>query len=448
MNSPEKLEQRIAQLEAENVRLRQESTELRKEVEELRRLLKAIVEPEKTLPSFVKENTHHRNKRPGREEGHEGASRPMPDQIDETTKAEICSCPDCSGKVTLIGSRDRIVEDVIPAKVKVTNVKVGRYWCKSCNKIVEAPVTFAFSGCRFGIRLYLLVTFLRIGLGMPMGKIQTLLRISYGMQISKGGISQMLARTALEFGAHYAQLIQDLRNSPYANCDETGWRIDGKNAWLWDFIGRMVAVYTIDRSRGRNVPKKILGKDYGGTVGSDFWSAYNFASDSQQKCHVHLKRNLRDTAKKKHHRSSFHPFKKKLKRILDDSIRLLEREPNLARRQKGKEELEARILALCNRGWADKDCKRLIKRLRRHATDLFTFLVKEGVTPDNNPAERGIRPAVVMRKNSYGNRSKKGAKTTAILLSTVETCKMREQNFLDWGQQYFEEKLSSGTSDR
>lgn len=372
----------------------------------------------------------------------------MPDQIDETKEAKICSCPDCKGRVAFIGNRARIIEDVIPAEVKVTKVLVGRYWCKACNKIVEAPVTSAFSCCRFGLRLHLLVTFLRISLGMPMGKIQMLLRISYGMEISKGGISQMLARTALEFGEHYTGLIQELRRSPYANCDETGWRIDGKNAWLWDFIGKMVAVYTINRSRGRDVPRKILGKDYGGTVGSDFWSAYNFASDSQQKCHVHLKRNLRDTAKKKHHRSSFHPFKKKLKRILDDGIRLLEREPSLAKRQEGKENFEARILALCNERWADKDCNRLIKRLRRHATDLFTFLVKEGVTPDNNPAERGIRPAVVMRKNSYGNRSKKGAETTAVLLSTVETCKLREQNFLDWGRQYFKERLSSGTSDR
>ena len=441
MNPIERLEQRIALLEAENARLRQE-------VQELRRLLKGIIEPEKKLPSFVKEDVHHRNKRPGRDEGHEGASRPMPDQIDETTKAELCSCPDCNGNVTFIGNRDRIVEDVIPAKVNVTKIRVGRYWCKVCNRIVEAPVTSAFPGCRLGLRLHLLVTFLRMGLGMPMGKIQMLLRISYGMKISKGGISQILARTALEFGEHYAELIEDLRKSPYVNCDETGWRIDGKNAWLWDFIGRMVAVYTIHRSRGRNVPKKILGKDYGGTVGSDFWSAYNFASDSQQKCHVHLKRHLREVVKKKHHRSSFHPFKKKLKRILDDSIRLWERKPSLARRQEGKEAFEARIITLCNEGWADKDCNRLIKRLRRHAKDLFTFLVVDGVTPDNNPAERGIRPAVVMRKNSYGNRSKKGAETTAVLLSTVETCKIRDQNFLEWGQQYFEERLSSETSNR
>lgn len=441
MSSIEKLEQRVAQLEAENTRLRQE-------VQELRRLLKAIAEPEKKLPPFVKEDVPHRNKRPGREEDHEGTSRPLPEKIDETKEATICCCPICSGKVAFIDSRKRIVEDIVPATVKATEIDIGRYWCNGCKKIVEAPVTDAFSGCRLGLRTYLLVTFLKMGLGMTIEKIQNLLQVSYGLKISKGGISQMLARTALEFGDHYAQLIRDLRGSSYANCDETGWRIDGKNAWLWDFIGKSVAVYTINRSRGRNVPRKILGKDYGGTVGSDFWSAYNIASDSQQKCHAHLKRDLHETAKKKHHRSSFYGFKKKLKRILDDSIRLWEREPELAKRQKGKLHFEARILALCSQKWADKDCNRLIKRLRRHAKDLFTFLVKDGVTPDNNIAERGIRPAVVMRKNSYGNRSKKGAETTAVLLSAVETCGMRDQNFLQWGQQYFEERLSSGTSNR
>ncbi len=448
MTSLERLEQRIALLEAENAKLRQEIQGLRKENEELRRLLKAIVEPKKEPPPFVKEEAPHRNKKPGREEGHEGVSRPMPEHVDEEKKAELCGCPHCNGKLATLSSRVRIIEEVVPATVNVMKIIVGRYWCSGCKKIVEAPVTDAFPGCRLGLRLHLLVTFLHMGLGMTLEKIRTLLQVSYGLRVSRGGISQMLARTALGFGDHYAQLIQDIRNSPYANCDETGWRIDGKNAWLWDFIGKKVAVYTIHRSRGRNVPRKILGKDYGGTVGSDFWSAYNFASDSQQKCHVHLKRHLHDVAGKKHYRSSFHPFKKKLKRILDDSIRLWELKPSLVRCQAGKARFETRILALCSEGWADKDCNRLIKRLRRHAEDLFTFLVVDGVTPDNNIAERGIRPAVVMRKNSYGSSSKKGAETTAILLSAVETCKLREQNFLGWAQNYFEDELSSGTSNR
>ncbi len=70
-----------------------------------------------------------------------------------------------------------------------------------------------------------------------------------------------------------------------------------------------------------------------------------------------------------------------------------------------------------------------------HQTSLY--LAKRLKThPDNNIAERGIRPAVVMRKNSYGNRSDKGAGTTSVMLSVMETCDMKGQNFLDWGTDY------------
>jgi transposase len=67
----------------------------------------------------------------------------------------------------------------------------------------------------------------------------------------------------------------------------------------------------------------------------------------------------------------------------------------------------------------------LIKRLRRHRNDLFTFLDQPNVPFDNNLAERSIRPAVIIRKNSYGNRSDQGADTQAILMSVFFTLKKR-----------------------
>jgi hypothetical protein len=441
----EGLKERISELADENKTLRSENKELRskifyleKENADLKQLLKATAEIEKEKPEFAKPNLHTHKKKPGREEGHEGAYRPMPEHIDEKKEAKLNCCPCCGGKIKKIRSRSRITEDVEPTKVKVTETDIDQYWCNGCKKIVEALVSYAFKNCRFGIRLYLLVAFMKIKLGMTIDKIRSLLITTYGLSISRGGIVQMLDRLAIEFGSHYKQLLRELRNSKYANSDETSWRIDGKNAWLWAFIGKYVAIYEINHSRGRNVPKHILGKNYRGTVSSDFWSAYNFVSDSHQKCHVHLKRELSRVAERKHHRSLFHRFKKKLNRILDDSKRLKEGEKDKEKLQKGKIRFETRVLSLCRQQWQDKDCKRIIKRLRRHATDLFTFLLVEGLSSDNNVAERSIRPPVIMRKNSYGSRSRKGAKTTAVLLSVAETCNLKNQNFLEWGQSYFE----------
>jgi hypothetical protein len=286
---------------------------------------------------------------------------------------------------------------------------------------------------------------MRFRIGMTYEKIQDMLQIPYNLDLSRGELPQMMDRLAHEFGDQYNSLIQELRASPHVNGDETGWRVDGKGGWLWAFINEKVALYTITKGRGRNVPKRILGKNYDGVVGCDFWSAYNEAKN-QQRCHGHLRRNLKETAKKKKEGGEFFAFKKKLKRILNDSVRLWERETDRDVLIAQKSSLEDRIGSLCSQSWEDVDCKRLVKRLKRHKEDLFTFLLHEGVEPHNNIAERGIRPAVVMRKNSYGSRSNNGANATSVMLTMTQTCRKRDENFLEWGKEYIQNRLSSDTS--
>ncbi len=360
----------------------------------------------------------------------------MPDHIDETKDATIDQCPDCGGMVNDVGERERIIETVIPAKVHVKKITVHRYWCPCCGKVVDAPVTDAFPNCRLGLEIYLLVAFMKFRIGMTYEKIQEMLQIPYSLYVSKGELPQMMDRLASEFGDHYEQLLQELRDSPSVNGDETGWRVDGKNAWLWAFIGKGTALYTIEKCRGKKVVKRVLGKHYKGVLGSDFWSAYNLDSIVQQKCHVHLKRDLKEVAEEKDGRSQFHRFKKKLKRILNDGVRIKDKTKDSTELNQQKVHLDNRITNLCDEKWTDADCIRLVKRLRGRGKDLFTFLVRD-IDPDNNIAERGIRPAVLMRKNSYGNRSERGAETTSVMLSVVETCNMKEQNFLDWGLNHF-----------
>ena len=420
--------------------------QLEKEVEKLRNELHRYHNentPSSATPTFEKSSPNHRHQKPGQKVGHEGTSRPLPDHVDEEKDARLDSCPHCNSRLSFIGSRKRIIEDIVPAKVKVTEIDIGQYWCRHCNTKVEAPVTEALPNCRLGINTYLFVMFLRYGTKIPIDKITELLEVSYGLQISEGGIINMMHILAKELGSYYDELIQELRNSPSINGDETGWRVDGKNAWLWAFIGKGIALYTIEKSRGKKVVKRMIGKRYKGVLGSDFWSAYNLDGVVQQKCHVHLKRELKETAEEKDGRSQFHRFRKKLKRILDDGVRAKEKLVDKNDLQSQKDHLDSRIEDLCNDKWIDVDCLRIIKRLKGKGKDLFTFLVKD-IDPDNNIAERGIRPAVVMRKNSYGNRSEKGADTTSVLLSVVETCNMRGQNFLDWGSDYFKMTTSNG----
>ncbi|WP_406694574.1 transposase [Singulisphaera sp. Ch08] len=119
-------------------------------------------------------------------------------------------------------------------------------------------------------------------------------------------------------------------------------------------------------------------------------------------------------------------FVKKLRRLLGDAIRLKKRDEVPAEEYASRRtRLTVRLDELIATVWEDKDAKRLIKRLRRHRDDLFTFLDEPDVPFDNNHAERAIRPAVMIRKNSFGNRSERGADTQAVLMSVYRTLQQR-----------------------
>lgn len=94
--------------------------------------------------------------------------------------------------------------------------------------------------------------------------------------------------------------------------------------------------------------------------------------------------------------------------------------------------------------YRERNCLRLVKRLKREKGMLFTFLEKKECDWNNNAAERAIRPSVVVRKVTYGNRSMTGARAHAVLMSIRETCKLRRENFYDYALDY----LGNSTSKR
>ena len=142
---------------------------------------------------------------------------------------------------------------------------------------------------------------------------------------------------------------------------------------------------------------------------------------------AHLLRELEHTEKYKSPGKNWPAFAKKLRRLLGDAIRLWRQREELAPETYAsrRARLAIRLQELIDTDWNNAHAKRLIKRLRRHQNDVFTFLHQPGVPFDNNHAERSIRPAVIIRKNSYGNRSQRGADCQAVLMSIFRTLKQR-----------------------
>ncbi len=215
------------------------------------------------------------------------------------------------------------------------------------------------------------------------------------------------------------------------HADETGWRVDGATFWLWCFASKDVTYYMIDRRRGSPALKRFFKTEFAGVLVTDFWGASNaVVCARKQKCLPHLLRDLKRTQHYHKPGGDWPAFSKQLKRLIRDSIRLSKRRSELSAKAfaSRRRRLDLRLHELLAQPWEQRHARRLVKRLRRHSTELFTFLDHAEVPFDNNHGERQIRPAVIARTNSYANGSADGAETQAILMSVFRTLKQRGHN--------------------
>src|ERR1022692_139873 len=443
----EQYKKRCSELEGQLAKLESENRELRQELESLKTTVHAVVARSIDAKADTGKERWKRYKKSGRKAGHAGASRARPAKIDATVELDQSICPRCCGVLSEdhTDSYTRVVEDIVPARVVVTEYVVRRRYCCGCRRQVSAPIPNVIEGGsneRFGLRLMLLVVSLKM-LGMSYEKIGSLLKLLFGLDLTEAAMLHCVMAVAEAFGPRYEELKQELRREASIHGDETSWRIKGKNHWLWAFLGKWSVVYEVDRSRGKDVPRKVLG-DYRGLVVSDSWGAWNHIGIRWQRCLVHYLRELEDTIKYKSPGEDFLPFRKKLRRMLRDAIRMAD-EKDQGERLRAKARLEARVDALISSYSSSKErnCARLLKRLRRERDMLFTFLEEDGAVDwNNNAAERALRPSVVIRKITYGNQSDEGAHAHAVLMSVGETCTLRQENFFDYSMGYLSRPAS------
>ena len=388
--------------------------------------------PSGMKPVFQKPATRKRGKTPGRAEGHPGVRRPVPEHIDKHEEHRLQVCPDCSGPLQRCRqTRTRIIED-IPEIIEpvVTEHTIHRDYCPACKKQVEPKVPDALPNAIIGHRVLVLTAWLHYGLGVTLSQIIDVFNFHLHFKLSAGGLMQMWYRLLDILYAWYEEIQSDVLDAKVRFADETGWRVKGKTWWLWCFTTGDATFYLIDRCRGRPVLMKFFKREFRGILVSDFWGAYNAVEClAKQKCLPHLLRELLRVEKYEKTGRSWQRFAKKLRRLLRDAIRLGKHSERSAPDYASKRQrLTDRLQTLLETPWQDKHARRLLKRLRRHANDLFTFLDHPEVPHDNNTGERAIRPAVIIRKNSYANRSEDGAEMQAVLMSIFRTLKQRGHN--------------------
>jgi len=385
--------------------------------------------PSGQRPIYTKPAAPKRKGKPGARKGHRPARRPRPERIDRTEEHPVQECPAC-GCRELIPSprrRTRTIEDILEdLRTVVTEHTVCSAYCPLCKKYVEAPVPDALPKSTLGHRIVALTSWLHYGLGVTIAQIVAIFRHHLGTHISAGGLVAMWLRMARILEPWYEQIAQQARASAVLHADETGCRVNGQTWWLWCFANGQVCYYMIDRSRGSPALERFFAEAFNGVLVSDFWAAYNavLAAD-KQRCLAHLLREL-STVDERNHGPEWQQFAKKLRRLLRDAIRLRKREDFTPAEYGSRiRRLDTRLMALAGATYADADAARLAKRLLRHRDEIFTFLDCPEVPFDNNHAERMIRPAVVLRRNSQSNRSERGAAAQAVMMSIYQTLKLR-----------------------
>jgi transposase len=281
---------------------------------------------------------------------------------------------------------------------------------------------------QLGPRALALATQLNKGLGLPYGKTVTVLQQAFGLQASRGGLCQALARVASKAEPTYNALVEEVRRSASVTPDETGWRVGGKLWWMWAFSTPQVTVYSIQPGRGFEPAALVLGADFAGFLVRDGWSIYRqFSKALHQTCLAHLLRRCREMLLVAGRGEA--EFPRTVQTMLQQALQLRDRRQQRQISEQGlavaRGRLEVRMDRSLQRRYRSPQNRRLANHLLRERNALFTFLSCPGLEATNWRAEQAIRPMVVTRKVWGGNRTSRGAHTQGILVSILQTCRQQ-----------------------
>jgi transposase len=348
------------------------------------------------------------------------------------------SCTDCDGVVLgqPIEWHDQYQIDLPPPRPAVTRFRIPVVICPRCGRRTQGrhpdqiSDALGAAAVQLGPHLLALAAALKHRLGLSYRKAAEVIRTLTGEAVSPGGLARSGRRLRELARPTYQHLVEHLRAAPVKHADETGWRVGGRSAWLWVFADAAVTVYRVRPSRGHDVAVEVLGEEITGVLVSDCLLAYDPLSCDKQKCFAHLLKTCSEVEQAKTRGAV--RFSRRVAALLRRAMALKRRRPELSAHGYAVAcgQVEAAMDRLLAGRPTDPDNARLAKRLRKHRGSLFTFLYRDGVDATNNLAEREVRPAVIARKLSAGNRTDEGADTHSVLASVLRTCRRQGKAIL------------------
>jgi transposase len=351
----------------------------------------------------------------GKKPGNTGHHRPIPsdDSITILQTFSITQCPICHKPVgdpvdTVVKYEEDI--DLAPHNI-VTKFIITRHWCSHCETFVRAKDIPPIS--RIGVNVLGYILYARYRLNITVRKTKESLADLHNFNISIGEIAEKLKEAESLFGKDYEAIVELVKTASVVYADETGWRMEGENWYLWVFVTDKGVRYVVEDTRGGGVAQRALGEKNDRVIVSDGYSIYGSLPGENQQCWVHLLRVAKFAS------YSLYADLVKLYELLGTE---LTKETAL----RDPPRFERLLTDIVEKAYKERQAEKVQRRIKKHKTQLLVCLKHTGVLPENNTAERAIRPQVIMRKIFGGSRSIAGAKAHEVNTSVLET--LRRQN--------------------
>jgi len=380
----------------------------------------------------------------GGQPGHDRHERPLfsEGEVDKFHPYILTSCPDCHGEVSIIDGKPRIIQQVELIEVPLIREEHRSYpvWCPKCNKIHYMPFPpEVYKEGLFKERLTSLVAYMKNVCHASFSTIRKYIRDVLGEKVSRGYLRKVIEKVSLCLEAPYNELLDRLPLETIVNVDETGHKENGDKFWTWVFKAELYVLFKIDKSRGSKVLIDVLGKDFNGVLGCDYFSAYRkYMKDfnvSIQFCIAHLIRDIRflttltDTETKAYGQKLLDEVRNMFK-VIHDRDNMIPKDFTNAL-EKAKERITTTALQnvpsrLNKDGKEEKrEAKNMANRFRKHGKAYFEFITTPGIDPTNNVAEQAIRFIVIDRHVTQGTRSVKGRQSNERLWTVIATCSLQ-----------------------
>lgn len=430
--------QLIAILEDEAKKYKQEIASLQKQNDELNAQLKVLhgrqFKKKKKDKEEDKKETVKPVKKRGAPVGHPGWFRKIPEIIDETIDVDMPEiCPYCkSDRIMPIDETvDHIQEDIllIP-KTVVTRYVHKQGICEKCKKKIVKRGENELINSHIGPIAKTMAVFLRYRLGLPYRKIQLLFKEMFNLDFVPASALGFDKRAASKGKSIYEDLKAKIKMSDCIHADETFWREDGKNAYVWFAGNEDLSLFHIDPSRSGQVARDIIGETFGGKLITDAYAAYDtIKCYARQTCLAHIIRTAKDVLvelkllKGDSRNLKAEKFCEKIIPFFSEACKEQHNfDRNKSQRSQVKDNLVKKLNSICRTKTEYRKSENLRLRLIGKGKDqLFTFITHPDTPPTNNHAEQCLRHIVILRKICFGTRSAMGSLTHSILSSLIFT---------------------------